>query len=257
VRALVRSLSAVGLLIAMVGCAGANLATPPAETATTRPVATATPSPCPTPGGTVPNVSSVPGDFPELDPGTTYWVDPDDDPCTSLRVLYTIPAAGWLAWIGTFKNEDGAPVGAPERRVGVSIATVTNLVVDGCTDHTLADPPVGPTVDDLATALTNLGPFQVTSPPRDVTIDGYHGTHLELSLPEMDVTACRDDEVISWDAEVLAYPFHGYLPRDIEEYWILDVEGSRLVIVANRSPDSAPEDLAERQAVLDSIQIEP
>lgn len=214
-------------------------------------------SPCPTPGGTVPNVFSVPGDFPELEPGTTYWVDPDNDPCTQLRVLYTIPADGWLAWIGTFKNEGGAAVGAPERRVGVSIATVTNLVVDGCTGHGLADPPVGPTVDDLATALADLGPFVVTSPPSDATMDGYSGKHLELTLPEMQFSDCVGGEVISWDADVLSYPFHGYLPRDIEEYWILDVEGSRLVIVANRSPDSAPQDIEELQAILDSIQIEP
>jgi hypothetical protein len=216
------------------------------------PVAAATPSPCPTPGGTVPNVLSVPGEFAALET-TTYWVDPDVDPCTPLRVLYTIPADGWLAWTGTFKPEEGTE----DRRVGVSIVTVTNLVVDGCTDHSLADPPVGPTVDDLATALADLGPFLVTAPPTDVTIYGYSGKHLELSLPEMQFSECVDGEVISWDAPVLSYPFHGYLPRMIEEFWILDVNGSRLVIVASRVADSVPKDIEELQAVLDSIQIEP
>jgi hypothetical protein len=187
---------------------------------------------------------------------TTYWVDADTDPCTPLRVFYTIPGNGWRAWIGTFK-EGGAQPGAAQRRVGVSIANVTNLVVDGCTDHNLTEPPVGPTVDDLATALASLGPFVVTSPVRDVTKDGFSGKHLELTLPAMDFTTCTGGEVISWDADALSYPFHGYLPRDIEEYWILDVKGSRLVIVANRSPDSPPEDVAELHAVLDSIHIEP
>jgi hypothetical protein len=56
---------------------------------------------------------------------------------------------------------------------------------------------------------------------------------------------------------VLSYPFHGYLPQDIEEFWILDVEGSRLVIAANRTPNSSPALVAEPQAVLDSIVIEP
>lgn len=220
------------------------------------PVAAHTPSPCPTPGGTVPSVFSVPGDFAALEPGP-YWVDPDVDSCTPLRVLFTIPADGWLAWTGTFKPEDSAVVGSEDRRVGVSIVTVTNLVVDGCTDHRLADPPVGPSVDDLAAALVDLGPFLVTAPPTDVTIYGYSGTHLELSLPAMPFSECVDGEVISWDAPVLSYPFHGYLPRMIEEFWILDVHGSRLVIVAGRVPDSAPEDVEELQAVLDSIQIEP
>jgi hypothetical protein len=215
-------------------------------------VAAATGGPCPTPDGTVPNVFGVPGEFPELE-RRTYWVDPDIDSCTSLRVLYTIPAEGWLSWTGTFKPEEGAE----DRRVGVSIVTVTNLVVDGCTDHSLANPPVGPPVDDLATALADLRPFLVTSPPSDVTIYGYSGKHLELSLPEVQLSECVEGEVISWAAPVLSYPFHGYLPRMVEEFWILDVDGSRLVIVASRLPDSAPEDIEEMQAVLDSIEIEP
>ena len=42
-----------------------------------------------------------------------------------------------------------------------------------------------------------------------------------------------------------------------EEFWILDVEGTRLVIVANTSPGAPPECVAERQAIIDSIQIQP
>jgi hypothetical protein len=254
-RGFVRCVSTVGFVIAMAGCAAGNQAISPAESAAQSRVAAATASPCPTPTETVPNVFSVPGEFPELEP-RTYWVDADIDPCTPLRVLYTIPADGWRAWIGTFKPEEGALLGLEERRVGISIVTVTNLVVDGCTDHRLTDPPVGPSVDDLATALADLGPFVVTSPPRDVTIYGYSGKYLELSLPEMQFSECVGGEVISWDADVLSYPFHGYLPRMIEEFWILDVEGSRLVIVASRVADSAPEDIEEMRAILDSIQIE-
>ena len=205
---------------------------------------------CPTPAPPPPNVFSVPGEFPELEQ-TTYWVDPDNDPCTELRVLYTIPAAGWLSWIGSFKPEG-------DRHVGISIVSVTNLVVDGCEDHELADPPVGPGVDDLATALADLGPFVVTSPPRDVTAYGYSGKYLELRLPETtDLSKCVNNEVISWDASILSYPFHGYFLGAIEEYWILDVEGSRLVIVAGRAPDSPPGDVAEMRTLLDSIEIEP
>jgi len=36
-----------------------------------------------------------------------------------------------------------------------------------------------------------------------------------------------------------------------------DVEGTRLVIVAGRSPGSPSEDLGELQLILDSIRIEP
>jgi hypothetical protein len=35
----------------------------------------------------------------------------------------------------------------------VSITTVSNLVSQGCRDHSWADPPIGPSVNDLAAAV--------------------------------------------------------------------------------------------------------
>jgi hypothetical protein len=37
--------------------------------------------------------------------------------------------------------------------VSVSITTVSNLVSQGCRDHSWADPPIGPSVNDLAAAV--------------------------------------------------------------------------------------------------------
>ena len=42
-------------------------------------------------------------------------------------------------------------------------------------------------------------------------------------------------------------------PAGRDEFWILDVEGSRLVIVAERSPGMPDKDIAEMRAILDSI----
>jgi hypothetical protein len=100
--------------------------------------------------------------FAPLEPGT-YSIDPDVDPSTLLRVVYEIPADGWERWIGAAKFSDAG-------HVGVSITTVTNLVSHGCRDHAWADPPVGPSVDDLAAALADLAPFRVTSPPQAESI---------------------------------------------------------------------------------------
>jgi hypothetical protein len=129
----------------------------------------------------------------------TYFIDPDGDPSTPLRVVYEIPFEGWSQWIGAAKfAEEGTVCSATgcfghPSHVGVSITTVTNLVTDGCRDHSGADPPVGPSVDDLATALADLAPFQVTSPPKDVTIYGYGGKHLELTVPDLPVQGEGDD----------------------------------------------------------------
>ena len=52
--------------------------------------------------------------------------------------------------------------------------------------------------------------------------------------------------------------YYGYTgPGYTEEFWILDVEGTRLMIAAERSPGSPPEHIAELLTILDSIRIEP
>ena len=249
---------ALASMLALGACApGTEAADPPSPVTPTEPSPTAT----------IQDVTEQLGDSPPLQPGT-YFIDPDADPSTPLRVVFEVPVEGWSSWIGAAKSEGDW--------VAVSITSVTNLVRHGCRDHSQADPPVGPSVDDLAAAMADLGPFRVTSPPTDVTIYGYSGKHLELTVPDMpyevrgDVpvfTGCTGYDwhrrfLMSWIAPHLVaaggYGYYGYNgPGHTEEFWILDVEGTRLVIAADRSPESPGEDLAEVQAILDSIRIEP
>jgi hypothetical protein len=199
--------------------------------------------------------------FTELQPGT-YSLDPDLDPATPVRVTYDVPTEGWRGWIGAARFSDTG-------WVEVSITTVTNLVSHGCRDHSWADPPVGPSVEDLATSLAELAPFRVTSPPEDVFVYGFRGTHLELTVPKDQpisnngrFVGCAEGELKSWVAAIDAGEegdaFYGYTnPGFREEFWILDVEGTRLMIAAGRSPGSPPGDIAEQRSLLDSIRIEP
>ena len=46
----------------------------------------------------------------------------------------------------------------------------------------LLEPPVGPTVDDLADAMAKQ-PMRDGTTPTEVTIDGYAGKYLELTIP--------------------------------------------------------------------------
>jgi hypothetical protein len=245
--------------LAAVACSSGEAERPAGEEQRTTgpsPVAPSDPSPT----QTVRDVMKLPNLAP-LEPGT-YFMDPDQDRSTPLRVVYDVPAEGWSQWFGAVKfaaDEVG--------HVAVSITTVTNVVRHGCRDHSPADPPVGPTVDDLATALADLAPFRVTSPPSDVTIYGYRGKHLELTVPDLPVEGdpadlrfigCIDADLYSWISPPNEGAFNGYTgPGYREEFWILDVEGTRLVIVAHRSQGSPREDLAELRATLDSIRIEP
>jgi hypothetical protein len=245
---------ALALLLAMVG-ACAQEPEPTEETASS-PTASSDSSPT----STVQDIMEI-GGFSPLDPGT-YAIDPDLDPDTPLRVEYEVPA-GWSQWIGAAKFSDAG-------HVGVSITSVSNLVSHGCRDHSWADPPVGPSVDALAEALADLAPFRVTSPPRDVSVDGFSGTYLELTVPKLPFegegddgrfTRCIGGQLKSWVAAIDTEPddaFYGYTgPGLVEEFWIVDVEGTRLMIAAERSPGSPSGDVEEQGEILHSIRIEP
>lgn len=211
----------------------------------------------------VANPCDVNVEFGELPAGATCSYDIDASESTPMRVAYTIPATGWSAFIGTFKDvEDGGG----HQRVNVLFAQVDNLTVDACKEQVPANPPIGPTVADLAAALSELPPFEVTSPVVDVTAYGYGGKHLEIRVPFDQpsegleaFTGCGDDQLLrSWIAPTLTFAFNGYsLSGDTEEFWILDVDGTRLVIASLTNVHASSELVAERQAILDSIVIVP
>ena len=176
---------------------------------------------------------------------------------------YTIPGAGWRPFNGTYKDVEA---GDGIQRVGVVFVTITNLTVDACEQQRPADPVVGSRVDDLAAELAVLPPFEVTAPPTEVTAFGYAGKHLEIRVPldqpssgfEM-FTGCGNHLLKTWISPGhVSFAFNGYTaPGDTEEFWILDVDGTRLVISALTSANASAELMEERQAVLNSVVIFP
>ena len=74
-----------------------------------------------------------------------------------------------------------------KRRGGLG-GPVGNVYVDGCRG-TPQDPPLGPTVDDLANVWGKLPGFTATTPV-DITVDGYAGKRVDFTLPPYDKTEC-------------------------------------------------------------------
>ena len=84
---------------------------------------------------------------------------------------------------------------------------VGNVYTDGC-EHTLLDPPLGPTVDDLANVWATLPGFTATTPV-DITVDGYAGKRVDYTVPDYptvvdpvtgeDEADCVDGKFALWD----------------------------------------------------------
>ena len=143
---------------------------------------------------------------------------------------------------------------------------MTNVVEDGCTGHVAVVPPVGPTVDDMATALAGLSPFVLTKPPSDVTIDGFRGKHLELTVPDLDLggsgsdtefTDCTDGELGATSEAAVVRQLRLQPSRPVREIWLLDVDGTRVDDRGRYFAGSSEGDIAELRSILDSIDIVP
>ena len=148
---------------------------------------------------------------------------------------------------------------------GVSVWDVGEVPRDPCHwSSTMSDP--GPTVDDLVGALTTQR-YRHATEPTEVTLSGYQGRFLELSVP--------DDWVVTGDADFKGCdvePSNGHrdfvswwgngegeryllVAGQVEMVWILDVDGQRLVIDATYPPDTADADRAELMSVVDSLRV--
>ena len=109
---------------------------------------------------------------------------------------------------------------------------------------------VGPTVDDFASALADHPLLDVTT-PTDVALAGYPGKYVDIQLPT-DLTACTNSQYRPWDPGIYAQG-----PSERWHLYILDVEGTRVVIQVIDYATTSADDLAKLQSVVDSIKIEP
>ena len=130
---------------------------------------------------------------------------------------------------------------------------MANIYTDSC-PSVLVDPPVGPTVDDLASAWANLPGFDATA-PIDITVDGFHGKQVEFTVPDYDEEECSNGGTASAGTDGGGADWWAQGPNQHNQLWILDVNGTRLVIVASYFPDTSPQDRAAIDEILASIRI--
>lgn len=161
----------------------------------------------------------------------------------SVQIAYTVPA-GWA-------NEPSAPeLAGPiaDEIGGLSFWIVTDLFANPCVfSQGSLNPPPGPSVDDLANALV-AQPGVDAEPPSETVVDGFAGRYVEYTTPATDCPQFGPWETPN--GVVLG-------PSTDARYWILDVEGTRLVMLAYLWDVADQEGRAELQAIIDSVEITP
>jgi hypothetical protein len=200
------------------------------------------PAPIKTPKVTVLTPKSMAGVDGPLEAGP--WVVPMwGEKSDSLpRAVVEVPPGygspgGWVV--------DRGADGDPDSYGSVGFWSVQAVVRDPCEGVTAFDP--GPGVRDLATALHGQQGVETTA-LKPVTVDGYAGLYLEVSFPteQSRMIGCQSSEYHLWQTDLGDY-YGSDIAGTVSRLWILDVNGTRVVMVADTTPH---EDAAATAEVL-------
>lgn len=175
---------------------------------------------------------------------------------------YTVEVTnGWSTTDGHFVTKDG-----PGVVIGFSVWDVVQVPTDPChwKEHLVK---VGPTVDDLVRALVAQSTRHATA-PTDVTLAGQAGKYVEWSVPadmvvtgNSDFTGCDEwpdnghRDFVSWLSSGEGERFQ-QVAGQVDQLWVLDVSGQRLVVDATHSPNASAADQAELADMVASIHFE-
>jgi hypothetical protein len=170
-----------------------------------------------------------------LEPGR-HWVASG-----GWRVSFDVPR-GWMGWeIGI---TDAAEFGT-----GIGFWSVRYVWDHPCRQSEVV--PTGRTVDGLVDALAGQ-PMRSATTPADVEVDGFGGKMLRIHVPEdVDFDDCYQRLFESWPGR-----YH-QAPGQIDQIWVLDVDGARLVIDAWWFPQTTAAARAELFQIVESIRIRP
>jgi hypothetical protein len=141
-------------------------------------------------------------------------------------------------------------------QTGVATMAIRDVYADACQwEGTRLDRSEIPSVDGLAAALETQDGLRVST-PTDVTVDGYAGTYMERRVPARTIISDCDGAqfrvylVPGWGSRYL-------VPGQIQQLWILDVDGVPLVIDASIQTGTSAEVRAELLQMVESVRIDP
>jgi hypothetical protein len=96
-----------------------------------------------------------------------------------------------------------------------------------------------------------------TSRAVPVTLDGHHGLYVELSLPtHLDYSTCRGNGLAIFDVSTKGDVHLIDTPGVVERYWVLDLDGERVVLVGMLLPGTTDSQADQLTEIIESVQFE-
>lgn len=95
-----------------------------------------------------------------------------------------------------------------------------------------------------------------TSQAVPVTLGGYDGLYVELTAPtDLDYSTCRGERLTIF--ETTAKGGHHWIadPGVVERYWVLDVDGERIVLSGAMSPETTDSQTEQLEQIVESVQF--
>ena len=228
-------------------------------------------SPTPTSTATPTAAQSAPPVLPEAGvPQGEYVVTGADD---AVQVTFDIGSAGWIPlpeFDALTKDDDGLDppdsVGAALLAWGWPAGTGINVYGDPCQWLTTSPETPAMTPDDIAAAFAAQAETNPTA-STDVTVNGFAGKAITLHVPmSYDLpNATREEKFAACDED--AFAFYGVGGEagharnaqgagQIDELWILDVNGAIVILDATYSPATPPALVEELRTMAESATFE-
>ena len=230
---------------------GGGEASPTLEpTATLEP----TPEPTSTPSPTAEPPDPTPAALPEGPFVLVYEM------LFGVRTTVTIPAPDWHGIQYSTALEKHGMAKPPQGARLVVYGGDMLIYGDPCAwEATRPDDPVA-SLDELVAALSAQASRDAT-PPVDVTVGGYPGKMLTLHAPEdAEFTDCDGGEfrtLIEVSSSGDEAPHFHQGPGQIDEVWVVDVDGTLIFFDAGYFAGTPAEDVEEMRAMVESATFEP
>jgi hypothetical protein len=225
--------------VAAIAVVGINLL-PGSGTGVGGPTVSPSPSPLPSPS---PSPSPSPGA--EVWPLRTLEAGRHEAVMNGISFSFAVPTEGWSSYRIRGMIEKGSYPGPDYRWIGLDMGSADSVATDPCAGLARS---VGPSVNDLATAMATI-PGTQASEPAETTVGGLPARMVKLTIDAGIACTPRSFWLFGKDSI-----FPNTLESVIKE-WILEVDGKRVVIHSDQAaPD--PEIEREIQQIVDSIQFE-